>query len=37
MKAVKESYEKYKEKAVSTKVVIPFLSLILTLNKFVCI
>ena len=35
MKAVKESYEKYKEKAVSTKVIITFLSLILTLNKFV--
>ena len=30
-----ESYEKYKEKTVSTKVIITFLSLILTLNNFV--
>ena len=35
IKAVKESYEKYKEKAVSTKVIITFLSLILSLNNFV--
>ena len=35
IKAVKESYEKYKEKTVSTKVIITFLSLILTLNNFV--
>ena len=35
IKAVKKSYEKYKEKAVSTKVIITFLSLILTLNNFV--
>ena len=35
IKAVKESYEKYKEKTVSKKVVITFLSLILTLNNFV--
>ena len=34
-KVVKESYEKYKEKTVSTKVIITFLSLILTLNNFV--
>ena len=34
IKTVKESYEKYKEKTVSTKVIITFLSLILTLNKF---
>ena len=34
IKAVKESYEKYKEETVSTK-VITFLSLILTLNNFV--
>ena len=34
IKAVEESYEKYK-KAVSTKVIIPFLSLILTLNNSV--
>ena len=33
--AVNESYDKYKEKAVSTKVIITFLSLILTLNNFV--
>ena len=35
IKAVKKSYEKYKEKTVSTKVIITFLSLILTLNNFV--
>ena len=35
IKAVKESYEKYKEKTVSTKVIITFVSLILTLNNFV--
>ena len=35
MKAVKEPYEKYKEKTLSTKVIITFLSLILTLNNFV--
>ena len=35
IKAVKESYEKYKEKTISTKVIITFLSLILTLNNFV--
>ena len=35
IKAVKESYEKYKEKTVSTKVIITFLSLILALNNFV--
>ena len=35
IKAVKESYEKYKEKVVSKKVIITFLSLILTLNNFV--
>ena len=35
IKAVKESYEKYKEKTVSAKVIITFLSLILTLNNFV--
>ena len=33
--AVNESYDKYKEKAVSIKVIITFLSLILTLNNFV--
>ena len=32
IKAVTESYEKYKEKTVSTKVIITFLSLILTLK-----
>ena len=37
IKAVKESYEKYKEKTVSTKVIITFLSLILTLNNFAVI
>ena len=35
IKAVKESYEKYKEKTVSTKVIITFLSIILTLNNFI--
>ena len=35
IKAVKKYYEKYKEKKVSTKVIITFLSLILTLNNFV--
>ena len=36
IRAVKESYEKYKEKTVSTKVIIKtFLSLILTMNNFV--
>ena len=35
IKAVKESYEKYKEKTVSTKVIITFLKLTLTLNNFV--
>ena len=35
IQAVKESYEKYKEKAVSTKVIITFLSLVLTLNNFI--
>ena len=35
IKAVEESYEKYKEKAASTKVIIAFLSLILALNNFV--
>ena len=35
IKAVKEPYEKYKEKTLSTKVIITFLSLILTLNNFV--
>ena len=35
IKAVKGSYEKYKEKTVSTKVIITFLSFILTLNNFV--
>ena len=35
IKAVKESYEKCKEKTVSRKVIITFLSLILTLNNFV--
>ena len=35
IKAVEESYEKYKEKMVSTNVIITFLSLILTLNNFV--
>ena len=34
IKAVKESYEKYKEKKVSAKVIITFLNLILTLNNF---
>ena len=33
--AVKESFEKCKEKMVSTKVVLTFLSLVLTLNNFV--
>ena len=33
--AVNESYVKYKEKTASTKVIITFLSLILTLNNFV--
>ena len=37
IKAVEESYEKYKEKMVSTNVIITFLSLILTLNNFVFI
>ena len=35
IQAVKESYEKYKEKTVSTKVIITFLSLVLTLNNFI--
>ena len=35
IKAVKEPYEKYKEKTVSAKVIKTFLSLILTLNNFV--
>ena len=35
IKAVKETYEKYKEKTVSAKVIKTFLSLILTLNNFV--
>ena len=35
MKAVKESYEKYKEKTVFIKVALTFLSLILTLNNIV--
>ena len=35
IKAIKEPYEKYKEKTVSTKVIKTFLSLILTLNNFV--
>ena len=35
IKEVNESYEKYKEKRVSAKVIITFLSLILTLNNFV--
>ena len=34
IKEVKEFYEKYKEKTISTKVTITFLSLILTLNNF---
>ena len=35
IKLVKKSYEKYKEKTLSTKVIITFLNLILTLNNFV--
>ena len=35
IKVVKESYEKYKEKTVSTKVILTFFSLTLTLNNFV--
>ena len=35
IKVVKESYKKYKEKTVSAKVIITFLSLIITLNNFV--
>ena len=35
IKTVEESYEKYKEEAASTKVVIAFLSLILALINFV--
>ena len=35
IKVVKEPYEKYKEKAVSTKVILTFYSLTLTLNNFV--
>ena len=35
IKAVKESYEKYKEKTLSTKVIITFFSLILSLTNFV--
>ena len=35
IKAVKESYEKYKEKTVSAKVIITFISLILKLNNIV--
>ena len=34
IKAVKRSYEKCKEKTVSTKVIIALFSLILTLNNF---
>ena len=35
IEAIKESNEKYKEETVSTKVIITFLSLVLTLNNFV--
>ena len=35
IKAVKEAYEKHPSKTVSTKVIITFLSLILTLNNFI--
>ena len=34
IKAVKEPYERYKEKTGSIKVILTFLSLILTLNNF---
>ena len=35
IKAVREAYDKHPSKSVSTKVIITFLSLILTLNKFI--
>ena len=35
IKAVPEAYDKHPSKAVSTKVIITFLSLILTLNNFI--
>ena len=34
-KAVREAYDNHSNKTVATKVIIPFLSLILTLNNFV--
>ena len=34
IKAVREAYDKHPSKSVSTKVIITFLSLILTLNNF---
>ena len=35
IKAVREAYDKHPSKSVSTKVIITFLSLILTLNNFI--
>ena len=35
IKAVREAYDKHPSKTVSTKVIVTFLSLILTLNNFI--
>ena len=35
IKAVREAYDKHPSKSVSTKVIITFLNLILTLNNFI--